>query len=352
MLSTHSLLVRRELGFRASRIWAGCCRGSQPASYGRKDSRMDLEEEPETSAALSLALSSRSGSTPDFRAHLATPPSPMESQNTLADSEDPVEGAIAPKINSSSQAYKELLEVITRAVEKFNIDWPREEEVACSRLDECFLSSENKYKAPSHCRKLPLFPEVHDEISCFYRTPYTSRVYNPAASDYSAVFGSEQYGYLAMPKVEEVLASHLFPSTAGNLGRPTLPSKPCKATSALVGKAYMAVGLACGSLPTINLSGMGDKDKVSLLNTPVKPSGLFGGAVNAIADMFSEAKQQTATFSQFLPHRVEFARASMSGARASANARETQKTNVAGASPRRKPVGPGAHSHSLQRGLI
>ncbi|XP_053538050.1 uncharacterized protein LOC108268733 [Ictalurus punctatus] len=56
---------------------------------------------------------------------------------------------------------------------------------------------------------------------------------------------------------------------------------------------------------------MGDKDKVSLRET-VKPSSLFGGAVNAITDRFREAKQQTAAFSQFLPSRVKFARASMS----------------------------------------
>ncbi|KAL0170784.1 hypothetical protein M9458_035380, partial [Cirrhinus mrigala] len=41
-----------------------------------------------------------------------------------------------------------------------------------------------------------------------------------------------------MPRVEQTLASYLSPNTASSLKAPTLPSKPLRTTSALVGKGY------------------------------------------------------------------------------------------------------------------
>ncbi|XP_053500424.1 uncharacterized protein LOC128619928 isoform X2 [Ictalurus furcatus] len=89
----------------------------------------------------------------------------------------------------------------------------------------------------------------------------------------------------------------------------------------------------------LNLSGMGDKDKVSLLDTPVKLSSLFSGAVNAmqeVLDRFRKAKQKTAAFSQFFPRLVKFIQASMSGAQANTSAREAQKMSVVAHLPPRR----------------
>lgn len=102
----------------------------------------------------------------------------------------------------------------------------------------------------------------------------------------------------------------------------------------------------------LNLSGMGDKNKVSLLDTSDTPSGLFGSMVNSIINRFWETKQQTASVSQFLPHRVEFPQATMSGARASTNVREAHKVSVVAHHPLQKARGVGSHSHSLLLGLI
>ncbi len=51
---------------------------------------------------------------------------------------------------------------MTRAVEKFNIDWPAEREDVRSRgkLDERFLPS----RAQPQCRGLPFFPDLHTEV--------------------------------------------------------------------------------------------------------------------------------------------------------------------------------------------
>ncbi len=48
-----------------------------------------------------------------------------------------------------------------------------------------------------------------------------------------------------MPVAEDTLASHLSPSLAPSWkSRPLLPTKPCRTTSALIGKSYITAGQA------------------------------------------------------------------------------------------------------------
>ncbi len=55
-----------------------------------------------------------------------------------------------------------------------------------------------------------------------------------------------------MPVMEDTLASHLSPSLAPSWkSRPLLPSKPCRTTSALIGKSYIAAGQAGMALHTM-----------------------------------------------------------------------------------------------------
>ncbi|KAL0148139.1 hypothetical protein M9458_056541 [Cirrhinus mrigala] len=88
-----------------------------------------------------------------------------------------------------SLQYEELLEVVTHAVPKLNIDWPAEERAALqkSKLDERFLQS----KPPSQRRSLPFFPDLHSEISRSWARPFSARLFAPA-SDYKAVPRVEQ----------------------------------------------------------------------------------------------------------------------------------------------------------------
>ncbi len=45
--------------------------------------------------------------------------------------------------------------------------------------------------------------------------------------------------------IEDTLAAHLSPSSAPSWkSHPLLPTKPCKTTSALIGKSYIAAGQA------------------------------------------------------------------------------------------------------------
>ncbi len=260
-----------------------------------------------------------------------------------------------------SAAYSELVDVLSRATEKLVLDWP--DEPRASKLDEWFLSG--AHSKPER-RKLPFFSDLHREISGSWKQPFSSRLTNAAAADFTNLVGSVEQGYTAMPVVEDTLASHLSPSLAPSWkSRPILPSKPCRTTSALIGKSYIAAGQAGMALHTmailkayqadvlkemdegtgltpeavkelrratdlalratkhtaravgrsmaalvaaechlwLNLTEIREREKVFLMDAPISQSGLFGEAVSAVVDKFRSAKTQSAALKQFMPRR-------------------------------------------------
>ncbi len=149
-----------------------------------------------------------------------------------------------------SAAYSELVDVLSRATEKLALDWPDEpRESRASKLDDRFLiGAHSKLER----RKLPFFSDLHREISSSWKQPFSSRLTNAAAADFTNLVGSVEQGYTAMPVIEDTLASHLSPSLAPSWkSRPLLPSKPCRTTSALIGKSYIAAGQAGMALHTM-----------------------------------------------------------------------------------------------------
>ncbi len=264
-----------------------------------------------------------------------------------------------------SAAYSELVDVLSRATEKLALDWPDEpRESRASKLDERFLiGAHSKLER----RKLPFFSDLHREISSSWKQPFSSRLTNAAAADFTNLVGSVEQGYTAMPVIEDTLASHLSPSLAPCWkSRPLLPSKPCRTTSALIGKSYIAAGQAGMALHTmailqayqadvlkemdegtgltpeavkelrratdlalratkhtaravgrsmaasvaaerhlwLNLTKIREKEKVFLMDAPISQSGLFGEAVSAVVDKFRSAKTQSAALKQFMPRRA------------------------------------------------
>ncbi len=149
-----------------------------------------------------------------------------------------------------SAAYSELVDVLSRATEKLALDWPDEPcESQASKLDERFLIG--AHSKPER-RKLQFFSDLHREISSSWKQPFSSRLTNAAAADFTNLVGSVEQGYTAMPVIEDTLASHLSPSLAPSWkSRPLLPSKPCRTTSALIGKSYIAAGQAGMALHTM-----------------------------------------------------------------------------------------------------
>ncbi len=118
-----------------------------------------------------------------------------------------------------SAAYSELVDVLSRATEKLTLDWPDEpRESRASKLDERFLiGAHSKLER----RKLPFFSDLHREISSSWKQPFSSRLTNAAAADFTNLVGSVEQGYTAMPVIEDTLASHLSPSLA-----PSWKSRP------------------------------------------------------------------------------------------------------------------------------
>ncbi len=149
-----------------------------------------------------------------------------------------------------SAAYSELVDVLSRATEKLSLDWPDEPRKSqASKLDERFLNGPN---SRPEWRKLPFFGDLHQEISRSWKQPFSSHLTNAAAADFTNLVGSVEQGYTAMPVVEDTLASHLSPSLAPSWKScPLLPTKPCRTSSALIGKSYIVAGQAGMALHTM-----------------------------------------------------------------------------------------------------
>ncbi len=153
--------------------------------------------------------------------------------------------ALADAFPPSGQdaAKSELVDVLSRATEKLSIDWPDEpRESQSSKLDERFLRGPT---SRPEWRKLPFFSDLLHEISRSWKQPFSSRLTNAAAADFTNLVVSVEQGYTAILVVEDTLASHLSPSLVPSWKyRPLFPTKPCRTTSAIIGKSYIAAGQA------------------------------------------------------------------------------------------------------------
>ncbi len=219
LITLRSWLVRRNLTFFPVAPQA------PPRPLGVELEEMESEQ---TGLAFSLPPSServRANSQVEF-VHDFLFPSPRARDtvsfrlddilHTAASDSEDVGPALADALPPSGQearpsaAYSELVDMLSCATEKLALDWPDEpRESQASKLDERFLSG--AYSKPER-RKLPFFSDLHQEISRSWKQPFSSRLTNAAAADFTNLVGSVEQGYTAMPVVEDTLASHLSPS--------------------------------------------------------------------------------------------------------------------------------------------
>ncbi len=229
----------------------------------------------------------------------------------------------------------------------------------------------------------------------------------PLTSIYSTIVDAKARVYTMMPQVEETLVGYLSPGSSSSLKKPVLPTKPCRLTSSLVGKAFQAAGKAGAALHTmavlqayqadllkdlstggtideeafselrratdlspratkqtahavgcsmaamvsterhlwLNLTGIKERDRAFLLDAPVSPSGLFVDSVNTVVSRFWEAKCYEEAFVRFLPRRAQ---ATHSRPGPVSLRREAQKESVASRAPPRRDWG--AVRHTPQAG--
>ncbi len=275
---------------------------------------------------------------------------------------DPAPSGLPAPSAAKAGMDAELFRVLSKAVEELGLEWSPPEEPSRSRLDEWFLPG--RRQAPQQ-RPSPFFPEVHDELTRSWRSPYSARLRTSASPALTTVDGAEEKGYERMPQLDESVAAHLCPPTAiGWKAKASHPSKPCRTTSALAGRSYASAGQAASALHSmavlqvyqakllsaidesepdpatlrelrsatdlalratkttaqaigrsmaslvvlerhlwLTLTEIKDADRVSFLDAPISPSGLFGPAVKGFAERFTEAQKASQAMRHFLPKR-------------------------------------------------
>ncbi|KAL0198547.1 hypothetical protein M9458_007087, partial [Cirrhinus mrigala] len=153
----------------------------------------------------------------------------------------------APAGESQSVADAEMAAALKRAAKEIGVVWVPPPSPEPSRLDDWFLGSGRDSRPRSS--PVPFFPEVHEELTKSWKAPLSARSRHVISPSLTTLDGGPARGYTEVPQVERAIAMHLCPQNAASWrGRPRLPSRACKFSSALVAKAYMASGQAASAL--------------------------------------------------------------------------------------------------------
>ncbi len=237
-------------------------------------SQWDLAEGMETGGSLSLSSPARSTACSLGSETRSAVSSPQRAGSALH---------LSPSLPPQSPQYEELLEVVTRAVGKLNIDWPADNQIEKqrSKLDERFLRS----KSLPLRQSLPFFPDLHIEVSRSWKKPFSSRLFIPASHYYGNVAELSECGYRAMPRVEQTLAGYLSPGAASSLKAPVLPTKPLRVSSALEGKGYTAAGQAGACLHMMSVLQAYQADLLKELDEGEQISASDIGELRRTADL-------------------------------------------------------------------
>ncbi|CAM4732670.1 unnamed protein product [Leuciscus chuanchicus] len=303
-----------------------------------------------------------------------------------AGSEDP-----APPARTSSgkraSIETELMRVLAQAAASLGLEWSSPEQPAHNRLDGFFLPGE---RASPASRPAPFLPELHEEVAKSWSAPYSARVRPAVSLAFSAVDDAKNKGYLSLPPVEEAIAAHLCPPSAGRRAKSALPSKACRTTSSLLRRAFSAAGQAASALHTmatlqifqadllrkldeegpdaicvpdlrsatdlalratksaaqaigrnmasltvterhlwLTLSEMAESERTAFLDAPLSATGLFGSSVKDIGERFAEVQKASQAMKHFLPKR-----SSSAAGRAKPSAQSSQPPSTASTSQR------------------
>ncbi len=96
---------------------------------------------------------------------------------------------------------------------------------------------------------IPLLPRSSYELTLLWHAHHSSLIRASASVALTSIDGTEEKGYEHLPPLDESVATHLCPPTAiGWNASASHPSKSCRATSALAGRAYSAAGQAASAL--------------------------------------------------------------------------------------------------------
>ncbi|CAM4714568.1 unnamed protein product [Leuciscus chuanchicus] len=320
-----------------------------------------------------------------------------------AGSEDPAPPARTSSAKRAS-IETELMRVLAQAAASLGLEWSSPEQPAHNRLDGFFLPGE---RASPASRPAPFLPELHEEVAKSWNAPYSARVRPAVSLAFSAVDDAKNKGYLSLPPVEEAIAAHLCPPSAGRRAKPALPSKACRTTSSLLRRAFSAAGQAASALHTmatlqifqadllrkldeegpdaicvpdlrsatdlalratksaaqaigrtmasltvserhlwLTLSEMAESERTAFLDAPLSATGLFGSSVKDFAERFAEIQKASQAMKHFLPKRSSSA---AGRAKPSAQSSQPQPPSTASSSQRRQPRSARPRSRSSGR---
>ncbi|XDV14306.1 hypothetical protein PO909_014578 [Leuciscus waleckii] len=243
-----------------------------------------------------------------------------ESPVSFIDGQRPALSTRESSVRASVDA--ELLRLLTKTVEDLGLEWTAPQEPAPNRLDGCFLPGR---RSSPVLKPAPFLPELHDMLSRSWGAPYSARLWFSVSSALSAVDDAKERGYLSIPPVEEAVAIHLCPPSAGWRSKSSLPTKACRTTSALLLPPvkpllrYTPWRFSKYIRPTfsapwtrlarrqlrhlwLTLSDMSDSDLATFLDAPV-PSGLFGPSVKGFTEHYSKVQKASQAMRHFLPRR-------------------------------------------------
>ncbi len=302
----------------------------------------------------------------------------------------------------------EMMAMLSQAANRVGLVWNPPPCPEPSRLDDWFLGvARAGSQAPT---PVPFFPEVHEELTGTWKAPFTAR--NRASGPFSltTLDGGAAKGYTRIPPVGRAVAMQLCPNSTWR-GEPSLPSRACKHSLNLTGRAYQACGEAASALhamallqvhqpkalrdlhegghdpqvhhelraatdlalrPTkvtaravgramstlvvqerhlwLCLADMRDTDKVRFLNSPVSQTGLFGDAVENFAQQFSAVQKQSEAISHILPRRSAVASTLPPAAPQPARRRGRPPATVPAPAPQQQPPPKRRRGASRKRG--
>ncbi len=135
----------------------------------------------------------------------------------------------------------------SRAAENVRLMWNPPPCPDSSSLHDWFLGGGC---AGSQCPpSVPFFPEVHEQFTSSWKTPFTARNKSWSSSPLTTLDGGAALGYTGVPSVERTVAMQLCPTAATALrGEPCLPLRTCLYSSGLTSSAYRACGEAASAL--------------------------------------------------------------------------------------------------------
>ncbi len=156
------------------------------------------------------------GASPDDQMSVAA----SEGEPSLSGDDD--SAALPPSgVVALSEPDPEMTAMLSRAAENVGLVWNPPPRPDPSRLDEWFLGGGRAgFQRPP---PVPFFPEVHEELTRSWKTPFTARNKPCGSSPLTTLDGGAALGYTGIPSVERSVAMQLCPRApqpARRRGRP------------------------------------------------------------------------------------------------------------------------------------